>query len=622
MNVHEGSEQNFKSIFDNSLDGILIVDPKTLKFLVGNRMIYKLLGYGIGEIKNLSIKDLHLENDLSHIIELFQEQDGTEIKTIRDTPVKRKDGSIFFADIYSHDVLIDGLKYRSYNCREISERKLVEEALHESEKRLNETQQITKIGSWELDLKTNELKWSDESYRLFELDPKTSRITYETFINAVYPDEREFVRKAYLDSVKNKTPYDVVHRLRIKDGSIRYINLRCQTFYDGIGNPVRSIGTIQDITQLKQEQEKRDRLAKIVETSSDFIGIADYDGHLHYINPTGRKMIGISLNEDTSRLYVLSLFTENAYNVFMNEAVPTAMESGVWVGEMVMKGAQGKEIPVSQALVAYKSPEGNIEFFFTIARDITERKRAEQELRLARDEALRASRVKSDFLTAMSHELRTPLNSIMGFSDLLRKKHIGGLNEKQDQYIDNIYSSGTNLLRIINDILDIVKVEYGEKLQFSIEVFPVQKAIEEILFLVGGRAEKKNIVVKKELDPILSDIRADKVRFKQIFFYLLDNAIKFSKPEGGTVTIAAKKEQNMAQFSVTDTGIGIKGEDISKLFGLFYQAEAGLSRGYGGTGIGLAITKQVVEQLGGKIWVESKYGEGSKFTFTLPLDIK
>jgi signal transduction histidine kinase/ActR/RegA family two-component response regulator len=264
-----------------------------------------------------------------------------------------------------------------------------------------------------------------------------------------------------------------------------------------------------------------------------------------------------------------------------------------------------------------------------LEQEIEKRKKIESELRksgklliLAKDEALRASSVKSDFLMKMSHELRTPLNSVLGFSQILKMKHQGELNEKQEQYVDNISHSATRLLGMINDMLDLVNVESGEKLPISIQSFPAPQAIDDALIFINDRAAQKKIVIQKEIEPGLGIIEADPLRFKQIIIILIDNAVKFSKLDGGTVTITARKNGNMAQFSISDTGIGIKEGEMGRLFDLFYQADSGISRKYGGTGAGLAVTKQLVEEHGGRIWVESKYGEGSTFLFTLPLKQK
>lgn len=228
---------------------------------------------------------------------------------------------------------------------------------------------------------------------------------------------------------------------------------------------------------------------------------------------------------------------------------------------------------------------------------------------------------KPDFFAIASHDLRTPLNSVIGFSELLRQGRAGGLNEKQEHYVNNVLSSCKELLDLISAILDVSNAEAG-KMELVIEKVPVQATIDVIFNLIKEKAVKNNIVLKIGLDSALDFIEVDKQRFGQILFNLLSNAIKFSKIDGTTITIIAKREGDMARFSVSDTGIGIKEEDMGRLFKEFVQLDAGVSGKYGGSGLGLAISKKLVELHGGKIWAESNYGEGSTFTFLLPIHAK
>ncbi|MFQ5881809.1 MAG: ATP-binding protein [Candidatus Methylomirabilales bacterium] len=285
-----------------------------------------------------------------------------------------------------------------------------------------------------------------------------------------------------------------------------------------------------------------------------------------------------------------------------------------------------------------------------VAKDITELKGLEQEAR-QKQRLEDILRFKSEFIANMSHELRTPLNAIIGFSELLVDRVPGDLNEKQAKYVHNVLESGRHLLALINDILDLSKDEAG-KIELQPETFPLREALEATLTMVRPLAVKKQISLRTEIAPEASTITADPLRFKQIMFNLLSNAVKFT-PEEGTVTVSATvqgpmsevaghREQrgqgsvgfqtpdvghrtldsaNFVEISVQDTGIGIRPEDRQKLFQEFSQVGGEYARQQHGTGLGLALTKRLVEKHGGRIWADSAgEGKGSTFVFTLPVN--
>ncbi|MGP0071448.1 MAG: response regulator [Bryobacteraceae bacterium] len=241
---------------------------------------------------------------------------------------------------------------------------------------------------------------------------------------------------------------------------------------------------------------------------------------------------------------------------------------------------------------------------------------ANQEMSLRNQEVERANRLKSEFLASMSHELRTPLNTILGFSELLSEESPGALNEKQKRFLSHIQRDAGHLLELINDVLDLSKIEAG-RLELRLETFPMAVAAAEVLTSIRPLAAVKGISLDSDLDTQLM-LHADRLRFKEILFNLLSNAIKFT-PSRGRVWIESSVVEGSVCILVGDTGIGIAPEDQQPIFESFHQASATTKGVREGTGLGLAITKRLVEHHGGRIWVESEPGKGSQFFFTLPL---
>ncbi len=228
-----------------------------------------------------------------------------------------------------------------------------------------------------------------------------------------------------------------------------------------------------------------------------------------------------------------------------------------------------------------------------------------------------ASHHKSEFLANMSHELRTPLNAIIGFSEVLGEKMFGELNEKQNEYVDDIHSSGHHLLSLINEILDLSKIEAG-RMELELAKFDLPLAVENAITLVRERATRHGVSLNREIDKGLGDFVGDERKVKQILLNLLSNAVKFTS-EGGRIGIKAIPVDGSVEISVSDTGIGIAAEDQATIFEEFRQVGTADAQKSEGTGLGLTLAKKFVEMHGGKIWVKSEPGKGSTFTFTLPI---
>lgn len=366
-----------------------------------------------------------------------------------------------------------------------------------------------------------------------------------------------------------------------------------------------------------QAEETLKKLSSAVESSGDCVIITNNNAIIEYVNPAFEKLTGYSSKEVTGKIpkFLKSGKHDEEFYTNLDQTINSGMS---YQADIINKKKNGEFYIAETTIMPIKDWAGNITNFVSTQKDVTERKKTEK-MRIEIEQLAYASKAKSEFLANMSHELRTPLNSIIGFSDLMKMN--SSLDEKQKRYLDNILTSGRFLLRLISDILDISKVEAG-KIELVMEKINVPSVIIETSSFIKEKGLLHKILLKTELDPDLFFIEADEQRFKQIMFNLLTNAVKFSKPEGGTITITSKKEGDMAKFSVIDTGIGIRDDDLGRLFSAFEQLDSGITRKYGGTGLGLAITKKLVELHNGSITVESKYGVGSTFTFILPIESK
>jgi two-component system cell cycle sensor histidine kinase PleC len=397
------------------------------------------------------------------------------------------------------------------------------------------------------------------------------------------------------------------------------VQLESLSVHDGNLGHCRT--AISDITERKKAEDAiRNVLAyteSIVDTIREPLVILDAHLHVKAANQTFYKTFKIPI-EDTSDRSVYELGS-GQWNI---PRLKELLERIIPMNTQFQDFEVEHEFPIIgrkvMLLNACRLKLTGTDMILLAIEDITERKKLE-ELRLENERMVSANKAKSEFLTIMSHELRTPLTSVIGYSIILEGKTQGELNEKQRFFVDNILKSSKHLLDLINNFLQLAKSEAGKQQQMVFEEITIPDAINEIFKLFKENAKEHDIILRKEFDPEMQSLQADKRALKQILFNLLSNAIKFSKKEGGIITISTKRENDRAKISVADTGIGIKEEDIPRLFQKFEQLDPGISRKYEGSGLGLAITKQLVDMHGGKIWVESKYGEGSNFIFLLPI---
>ena len=443
-------------------------------------------------------------------------------------------------------------------------------------------------------------------------------------------------------------------RLRRKDGDNIDVSLWTSPLRDGDGRIGGVMAVLADVTQRRRaerdhaealERAKAARAAAkaerrfrdLLEAAPDAIIEVDREGRIRLVNAVSEKMFGYKRDELLGQLMEILVperfrGTHHQHrNYYWQHPEVRPMGSGL---DLLAQRKDGTRFPVEISLSPVTSAEGMR--VTAIIRDVTERKRAEEQIRAMHErftaeltatnqqlevrnqEVERANRLKSDFLASMSHELRTPLHTIIGFAELLREEIDGALSDKQRRFLGHIHQDALHLLELINDVLDLSKIEAG-RLELRLEEFDAAQALDEVLASIRPLAINKTLSVESRV-PECIHLKADRVRYKEILYNLLSNAVKFT-PAHGKIWVEGGSDGRFATIAVNDTGIGLPADEQVSIFAKFYQAAATTKGIKEGTGLGLAITKRLVEQHGGRIWIESQLGQGSRFSFTLPLSV-
>lgn len=415
---------------------------------------------------------------------------------------------------------------------------------------------------------------------------------------------------------------ELIHRRR--DGTLIRVASRWVLQRNDEGLPLKVLEINNDITARKRAEESQARLAAIIESSGDGILSTTLDGIIDSWNRGAEEIYGYSAQEILGQPITKLL---PADRLDEEPQILERLKQGDRIEhfETVRQHKSGCPIDVSLTISPIRNSVGELIGMSKIARDIKRRKQAEEQLRLSSErislanaELARAARLKDEFLAGMSHELRTPLNAILGLSEALLEEIFGTLTPEQREHLTTIEQSGKHLLELINDILDLSKVESG-KMELAIAPVSVQELCDSSFTFVKQQAHHKRIKVHCRIDEDVKEIEVDERRIRQILVNLLSNAVKFT-PEGGNVQLQVRGDafRETVEFSVTDTGIGIAQENISRLFQPFVQLDSSLSRRYAGTGLGLALVRRIAELHGGSVALESQEGKGSRFTVTLP----
>ncbi len=507
-------------------------------------------------------------------------------------------------------------------------------ALRQSEERMRRSQEFANIGTWDWNIKTGQLHWSDSIWPLFGYEKDKIETTYENFLAAIHPDDRELVIQAVNSCVEHGTNYNIEHRVVWPDGTIRWLHESGNVVRNEDGEATHMLGVVQDITERleaeNQLRESEERFVFAVEGAGD--GVWDWNIKTNEVQFSKNwiQMLGYNPGELRNNFDTfLDLMqpddrvrAKNKLDKYLSGKIP------VYAIELKMRCKDGSyKWILSRGKVMKKGGDEKPLRMIGIHNDITKRKQVERDLVLARKAAEAANKAKSIFLSNMSHELRTPMNAIMGYGQLLKLDTGQPLTSNQEESVDEILNASKHLLELINEILDLAKIEEGA-MDLALEDTIVEHIIIEALNLMNPLAKKRGIKIQLSKNNILNNreefveqcinkVKIDRIRFKQIMLNLLSNAVKYNS-ENGVITIDCQSVNNqMLRISVTDTGPGLSEDMQARLFTSFERLDAE-ERGVEGTGIGLVITKKIVEMMNGEIGVSSRIGEGSTFWVEFP----
>lgn len=535
---------------------------------------------------------------------------------------RRKDGKLYWVKSTIVPFLDDlGKPYQYVSLRtDITERKHAEAEAEEHKERLRRGQLFANIGTWDLNIATGEIYWTERVAPLFGYAQGETAATRDKFLDAIHPDDRQKVIDAINATIFNDARFDIEHRVVWSDGRVRWLLERGAVIRDAQGKAVQMLGVVQDIDDRKRAEIVLEEREKQLRETQQMALL----GHWHADLTTGE----LTWSDEIYRIFGQDPATfKPSIKAFHAAVHPDDLES-VYASERI-----AAETGLHDVVHRILRPNGEVRYVHEIARlehddqkhvlrligavqDITQLKRTEQALITAKDEAERANRAKSDFLSNMSHELRTPMNAILGFSQLLELDD--GLSEVQRGSVQEIYKAGSHLLELINEVLDLAKVESGH-IVISLEPVQISPLVRECMALLGPLAKRQDVVMTYQGDDD-EVVRADYTRLKQALINLMSNAIKYNRKGGRATVTVAPNGDGMIGIQVVDTGMGIPVARQAELFQAFHRlgAEGGDIEG---TGIGLALTRRIIEAMGGQVAMESEEGVGSTFWISLARDV-
>jgi PAS domain S-box-containing protein len=592
------SEERYKTLFESAPDGIMIFEAdgeQAGRIVAANPAAAENTGYSVEELLSLTTRELQPPEQIEFTAKARQRIVQGQHVTAELLRL-RKDGTTFPIEVKAGPLILGDKRYVLSFGRDITQRMETEKEVTMLAHAVRSIQECVSI----TDTNQVALFVNDAFVRTYGF--QRDEVIGKPLIDLVRVDSSGEYGDP-LDGAGPQTRWEGELLNRRKDGTVFPIHLRVSPIHDDSGQTIALAGVAQDISERKQIAKEVTMLAHAMRSINEFIVVLDLDGNIIFVNDAVVKRYGYERDELIGN-HVAILVSRQAAPEFVTDVIREARFSG-FDGELISQRKDGTEFPIFLSASEIQDENGNAVALVGVAQDITERKRAIEELKKAKEAAESASRAKSEFLANMSHEIRTPMNGIIGMTELALDTE---LTAEQQEYLKLVKLSADSLLGVINDILDFSKIEAG-KLELNLDEFNLQDAIDDVMKALGVRAEQKGVELAYYLRPGVPEvIIGDLGRLRQVLVNLVGNAIKFTAQGEVIVRVeveAQTDEEIVLHFGIRDTGIGVPLAKQKMIFESFTQADGSTTRKYGGTGLGLAISSQLVAMMGGQMWVES-----------------
>lgn len=603
-------EAHFRSLIEHSHDLVSILDADgTVRYQ--SPSVERILGHAPGELIGTNSFELVHPEDAARLRSIFQrglEHPGPFYAA--EYRMRHKDGRWRVMEGIGTNLLADpAVRGLVMNARDITRRKNAEEQLLRAHAELEHrvAERTADLARVNRELAAARTEWEQifncMSDAVTYHDPECRILRSNRAFRKMFPEAPAEGARCFEIFHGRSTPPDWCPMAKtLATGETasceafeprlgRHLNIRTDPVKDSAGNIIRVVHTVSDISERKTNEAAQARLAAIVQATTDLVATVDPEGSIVYLNDAGRRMLGIENSLAPPRI-------ADIYPDWVRDLATHPENGAAWTRETTLQRFDGSSVPVLMGIMVHPAAPGRRECFSIVAHDITQRKEVE--------------RMKDELVSTVSHELRTPLASMLGFSELLLEREYPA--EKQREFLGIIQNESRRLSELINNFLDLQRIEAGRQ-AYDLVTVEVPLVMREALAVFGTTDPRHAFTA--ELPDDLPAATADLARLRQVLSNLLSNAVKYS-PEGGAVRVGARAEGDRLLLWVADEGIGIAPEDLPRLFTRFFRGENAARCGIRGSGLGLALCREIVRNMHGEIWGESELGRGSTFYVALP----